>query len=128
MRTTFAAVFFSAMLLISCSAYTSPPEDFMAAQIQFSDSALTAKNVSVTDFIGFVRELKSGDRETLIKGWLKGNDTWTLVSESAGEQYEYQFTDVLSDKSGNARVVFQAIRRGGKIQDSATLLNLIIVR
>ena len=113
-------------VLAACGSYTKPPEDFLSAQIQFAEPAFTRKNISVASFVEFVQGFKIGDRETRIRGWIKRDRNWTLVSESAGEKYEYRFADVLTDRGGNAIVVFQAIYRDGMIQDSTTLLPLII--
>jgi len=115
-----------ACVFAACGSYTTPPEEFLAAHIQFAEQDLTKKNVSVANFVEYVKSLRSGDRDTSIQGWVQSDTSWTLVSESAGEKYEYKFTDTLTDRSGKAIVVFQSIYRDGKIQDTTTLLNLII--
>ena len=113
-------------LVAACSSYTKPTEDFLNASIQFPDSALTKRNISVAAFVQSVQNLRGGDKDTRIRGWTKGDRTWTLVSESAGEKYEYRFTDVLTDRSGKATVVFQGVTRNGAHQDATTLLNLVL--
>lgn len=127
MRKIFTIVIMLVLLAAACSKYTEPAEEFLSAAIQFDESELTKRNITVTDFMEALKGLKSGDQETIIQGWRHTEDSWTLSCESAGENYEYKFTDVLTDKNGKSLVVFQSVQRSGKnLADPATLLHLII--
>jgi len=114
------------VFLAACGSYATPPEDFLSARVQFADPELAKKSITVAGFVDFVRGLKSGDQETRILGWVAKGESWTLVSESAGEKYEYRFADVMTDRGGKQVVVLHDIYRDGKSQDKTTLLNLII--
>ncbi|MDR2733944.1 MAG: hypothetical protein LBC99_04785 [Spirochaetota bacterium] len=114
------------LLIVACSKYTDPAEDFLAAVIQFDETELTKKNVTIAGFVEAIKSLKSGEMETIIQGWRHDGASWVLSCESAGESYEYRFTDVMTDKNNKSIVVFQSVQRSGKHQDPATLLYLIV--
>jgi hypothetical protein len=126
MRKGITIIMIFGFLVVSCGGYTTPSEDFLKSAIQFDEPGLTKKNVTVEGFVDALKGLKSGDQETIIQGWRQNDDTWVLVCESAGEKYEYRFTDVMTNKNGKSMVVFQSIQRDGKYQEHGTLLHLII--
>jgi len=127
MRKIFTIVVMLGLLAAACSKYTDPAEEFLATTIQFHEPELTKRNITVTNFVEALRNLKSGDQETIIQGWRAGDNSWTLSCETAGQHYEYTFTDVVTDKAGKSLVVFQSVQRSGKdLADPATLLHLII--
>jgi len=127
MRKFFAMIIMLGLLVAACGKYTDPTEEFLTASIQFDEPELTQKNITITDFTEALKSLQSGDQVTIIQGWRQDGKSWTLVCESAGENYEYKFTDVLTDKNGKSMVVFQSVQRSGKsLADPATLLHLII--
>jgi hypothetical protein len=115
-----------ALFLAACSSYATPPEKFLNAQIQFDKPEWNKKKISVTSFVDSVKESTIGDQETTIRGWVKGDKSWTLVSTCNGVKYEYRFTDILTDGGGNAIAVLQSIYCDGRQQDTATLLIRII--
>lgn len=119
--TALAGIVLAGMLVFGCGGYSEPSEEFLATRIQFSDGQLNKKNVTVAQFVGFVKN------HSEIKGWKKSGTNWSLFAGKDGAEYVYRFTGLLTDEDGKRLVVFQAIDKNGKtFENPSSLLSFLI--
>lgn len=112
--------------LVACSGYITPDDSFMKAEIQFVEKKFNKQSLAPEAFVSALQKVVVGGKETDVQGWKKEGRSMILHAAIGGIEYEFIFTDVMTDNEGKTRVVFQSVKKNGQNTNSEEALEIIL--
>jgi len=112
-------------VLVSCSGYINPDDSFMSADIRFIEKKLNERNINPGAFVLALQKVVVGGKSTVVHGWKKEDRSMVLHSEIGGSEYEFIFTEVMTDSEGKRLVVFQSVRKNKQNVDPRGALDIV---